>query len=100
MCLPTLRFSSRVVFDPNYPSVDMGAYSKTDWKSMYGDVKEMTPPDAPVPLGKEVDLRLFVDSDNAGEQFKKNWVCDLLEHGSNCVFLQASADCGIKCVWI
>jgi hypothetical protein len=29
----------------------------------------MIPSDAPVPRGKEVVLRLFVDSDHAGEQF-------------------------------
>jgi hypothetical protein len=50
-------------------AVDMGTFIKTDWKSMYGDVKEITPSDAPIPRGKEVDLRLFVDSDHAGEQF-------------------------------
>jgi hypothetical protein len=38
---------------------------------MYGDVKEIIPPDDPVPRGKEVDLRLFVDSDHAGEQFTR-----------------------------
>jgi hypothetical protein len=36
---------------------------------MYGDVKEMIPPDDHVPRGNEVDVRLFVDSDHAGEQF-------------------------------
>jgi hypothetical protein len=59
------------VFDPIYPAVDMGNFIKTDWKSMYGDVKEMIPSDAPVSRGKEVDLRLFVDSDHAGEQFTR-----------------------------
>jgi hypothetical protein len=62
-----LHQNSRVVFDPTYPSVDMGAFIQTDWKSMYGDVKEMIP----VPCGKEADLRLFVDSDHAGEQFTR-----------------------------
>jgi hypothetical protein len=64
-----LHHNARVVFDPTYPAVDMGTFIKTDWKSMYGDVKEMITSDAPVPRGKEVDLRLFVDSDHAGEQF-------------------------------
>jgi hypothetical protein len=54
------------VFDPTYPSVDMGTFINIDWKSMYGDVKEMIPSDAPVPRGKEVDLCFFVDSDHAG----------------------------------
>jgi hypothetical protein len=59
------------MFDLTYTSGDMGAFIKTYWKSMYGDVKEMIPPDAPVPRGKEVDLRLFVDYDHAGEQFTR-----------------------------
>jgi hypothetical protein len=66
-----LHHNARVVFDPTYPAVDMGTFIKTDWKSMYGDVKEMIPSDAPVPRGNEVDLRLFVDSDHAGEQFTR-----------------------------
>jgi hypothetical protein len=66
-----LHHNSRVVFDPTYPSFDMGAFIQTDWKSMYGDVKEMIPPDAPVPRGREVDLSLFVDSDHAAEQFTR-----------------------------
>jgi hypothetical protein len=66
-----LYHNSRVVFYPTYPVVDMGTFIKTDWKSMYGDVKEMIPSDSPVPCGKEVDLRFFVDSDHAGEQFTR-----------------------------
>jgi hypothetical protein len=65
-----LHHNARVVFDPTYPSVDMGTFIKTDWKSM-GDAKEIIPSDAPVPHGKEVDLRLFVESDHAGEQFTR-----------------------------
>jgi hypothetical protein len=66
-----LHHNTRVVFDPTYPAVDMGTFIKTDWKYMYGDVKEMIPSDAPIPRGKEVDLRLFVDSYHAGEQFTR-----------------------------
>jgi hypothetical protein len=79
-----LHHNTRVLFDPTYPAVDMSIFIKTDWKSMYGDVKEMIPSDAPVSRGKDVDLRLFVDSDHAGEPFI-------------CVVLQASANCGVKC---
>jgi hypothetical protein len=49
----------------------MGTFIKTDWKSMYGDVREMFPSDDPIPCGNEVDLRLFVDYDNVGEQFTR-----------------------------
>jgi hypothetical protein len=66
-----LYHNSRVLFEPTYLSVDMGAFIQTEWKSMYGYVKEMIPSDAPVPRGKEVDLRLFVDSDHVGEQFTR-----------------------------
>jgi hypothetical protein len=38
---------------------------------MYSDVKEMIPSEAPISRVKEVDLRLFVDSDHDGEQFKR-----------------------------
>jgi hypothetical protein len=66
-----LHHNTRVVFEPTYPAIDMGTFIKTDWKSMYGDVNEMIPSDAPVPRGKEVDMGLFVDSDHAGEQFTR-----------------------------
>jgi hypothetical protein len=66
-----LHHNARVVFDPTYPSGDPDTFIKTDWKSMYGDVKEMIPYDAPVPHGKDMDLRLFVDYDNAGEHLKR-----------------------------
>jgi hypothetical protein len=63
--------NTRVVFDPTYPVIDEDAFVKADWKAMYGDVKEALSPDAPLPLGKEVDLRLYVDSDHAGEKFTR-----------------------------
>jgi hypothetical protein len=44
---------------------------KTDWKSMYGDVKEIISSDGLVPRGKEVYLHLFFDSDHAGEQLTR-----------------------------
>ena len=42
--------------------------SDADWRPFYGDVKEAMPPNAPKPLGKEVELRMFVDSDHAGDK--------------------------------
>jgi hypothetical protein len=38
---------------------------------MYGDVKEVIPSAAPVTRGKEVDLRLFVGYNHAGEKFTR-----------------------------
>ncbi len=34
----------------------------------YGNVEEAIPPDMPPPLGKDVDFRMMVDSDHAGEK--------------------------------
>jgi hypothetical protein len=66
-----LHQNARVVFDPTHPSAGMGTFIKTDWKSMYGDVKETIPSDDNLSRVKEVYLRLFVDSDHAGEQFTR-----------------------------
>jgi hypothetical protein len=67
-----LNHNTQVVFDPAYPVIDASAFINTDWKTMYGDVKEAVPIDGPTPLGKEVDLRLYVDSDHAGEKFTRH----------------------------
>jgi hypothetical protein len=94
-----LNHNARVLFDPTYPSVDMGTFIKTDCKSMYSDVKEMLRSDPPVSCGKEVDMRLFLDSENAGHKAFKDWVCHILEHGATYVVLQASTNYGVKCLW-
>ncbi len=62
------KHNSRMVFDPTYPEIDLTSFKECDWKNFYGDTKEAIPPNAPKPLGKEVDLRLFVDSDYAGDK--------------------------------
>jgi hypothetical protein len=66
-----MHHNARAVFGPTNPSVDMGTFITTGWKSMYGDMKDMIPPDALVYRGKDIDLRLFVDSDHVGEHFTR-----------------------------
>jgi hypothetical protein len=63
----SLHHNARVVFDPTYPDIYMRALVKTDWKPMYREVKEAIPANAPVAIGKAIDLHLFVDYDHAGE---------------------------------
>ena len=65
------RHNARMCFDPTYPEIDMSDFKECDWKTFYGDVKEAVPPGAPVVRGKEVDLRLYVDSEHAGEQLTR-----------------------------
>jgi hypothetical protein len=44
----------------------------TNWKAMYGYFKEAIPRNNPVARGKAINLRIFVDSDHAGEQFMRH----------------------------
>ena len=65
------KHNARMVFDPTYPPIDLDNFKECDWKNFYGDVKEAVPLNAPEPRGKEVDLRLFVDSDHAGDRLTR-----------------------------
>ena len=62
-----IHHNSRMVFDPTYPPIDMSQFKKCDWKTFYPAAKEALPTNAPEPRGKEVDIRLYVDSDHAGD---------------------------------
>jgi hypothetical protein len=46
----------------------MADFKDCDWREFYGDVKEPVPPNMPKPRGKEIEIRLYVDSDHAGDQ--------------------------------
>jgi hypothetical protein len=63
-----LKHNSQLIFDPTYPDIDLTAFSSFDWTEFYGDMDEAIPPNMPPPLGKDVDLRMMVDSDHAGEK--------------------------------
>ena len=65
------KHNAVMLFDPSYPPIDMETFKVCDWKEFYGDAKEPIPPNAPEPRGKEVDLRLFVDSDHAGDKLDR-----------------------------
>ena len=64
------KHNSRIVLDPTYPDID-ARFKKCDWKEFYGDVEEALPPDMPEARGKPLDLRMFVDSDHAGEKLTR-----------------------------
>ena len=57
-----------MLFDTTYPNIDMRDFKNCDWKEFYGNATEAALPDAPLPLGKELDLRLYVDSDHADDK--------------------------------
>ena len=62
------RHNARIAFDPSYPEIDMTSFKECDWSSFYGNVREALPPNAPEPRGKDIDLRMYVDSDHAGDK--------------------------------
>ena len=58
-----------MVFDPMVINLNKGAFYVADWKnSIYGDVREEIPPNAPEPLGKPVGITCFVDANHAGNK--------------------------------
>ena len=64
-----INHNSRFVLDPSYPGIDISEFkSNYNCAPFYGDVQVSKPLNAPKPLGKEVTLRIFVDSDHAGGQ--------------------------------
>ena len=60
--------NARMVLDPTYPKINDKDFVYRDWEQFYGDVEEELPPDMPKPLGKDVDLRLYVDSSHANDK--------------------------------
>jgi hypothetical protein len=66
------RHNGCLVFDPTRPNLKMSSFNNgAEWKDFYGTVEEPIPGNAPPPTGKDVILRLFVDSDHAGERMTR-----------------------------
>ena len=56
---------SKIVLDAR--EFEHPAAQEFDWTSYYPEVRELIPPNAPVPLGKPVQTTCHVDSDHAGD---------------------------------
>ena len=58
-----------IVLDPTYPDIDLSEFNDgADWTNFYGNVKEAIPENRPKPRGKTLVIRMFVDSDHAGDK--------------------------------
>ena len=66
-----MHHNSQIVMDPTYPDIDKDKFHKKDWKSFYEEIKEVLPPNALKPLGKEFFIRVFVDADFAGDDISR-----------------------------
>jgi hypothetical protein len=63
-----LKYNSQLIYDPTYPHIDDSTFQHHNWEEFYGDVQEAILTNAPPPLGKEVDLRIMVDNNHAGDK--------------------------------
>jgi hypothetical protein len=63
-----LNYNSRLIFDPTYPLINDSTFQHHVWEEFYGDVQEAIPTNALPPLGKEVALRMMVNSNHAGDK--------------------------------
>jgi hypothetical protein len=62
------KYNSRMAFDPTVPYYDESSFKECDWKEFYGNVEEAIPSNAPEPRGESVHIRMYIDSDHAGEK--------------------------------
>ena len=60
-----------MLFDPRYPDINYEQFPKADWEDFYGDVKEAIPSNRPEARGLPVVLRMYVDSDHAGDRLRR-----------------------------
>jgi len=66
------RYSkSTMVFDDTIPMIDESAFPSVDWSEFYRDAKELNPPNAPEPRGKDVNMYCFCDADHAGDKLTR-----------------------------
>ncbi len=64
----SLHHNSLLCMDSMYPMIDSTQFPMCDWTEFYGEVEEPIPHNAPKAIGKVVGLRMFFDSDHAGDQ--------------------------------
>ena len=66
------KHKSRLFFDPTYPEINFDTFNDgAEWKILYGDMKEVIPPNAPDPRRKSVELCMWVVSDYAGDKMTR-----------------------------
>jgi hypothetical protein len=60
---------ANMAFDYKMPRLDNTAFHKSDWsESIYGDLEEEIPSNAPKPLGNPVLMTCFVDANHTGDK--------------------------------
>ena len=64
-----IKHNSCFVLDLSYAEISQSEFkSDQHWTAFYEDGGRINPLNAPTPLGEEVELIIFVDSDHAGDK--------------------------------
>ena len=62
------KHNATLVFDPTHPIINQGEFNTVDWGGFYSGAKDAIPLDIPETRGKLIDLRLYDNSDFAGNK--------------------------------
>ena len=62
------KYNTTLVFDPIYPTTNQEQFNTFNWGDVYSGAKQAIPLDISEPSGKPIDLRLYVDSNFAGNK--------------------------------
>ena len=66
------KHNSQMIFDPSDPNVDESLFPIEDWtNTVYGNCSEDLPPNMPEARGFEPIIRVYVDSDHAGDSITR-----------------------------
>ena len=60
-----------MAFDPTVPYYNKLEFKDCNWKEFYGNVEKAIPSNALESRGESVHIRMYVDSDHAGEMRKR-----------------------------
>ena len=85
------QHNSEMVFDHTEPAIDMSEFPKQEWdNTVYanerGELKEDVPTNLPTPLGKGFKMRVYVDSNHAGDQVTRRSCTGFLVYLNNALF--------------
>jgi hypothetical protein len=88
------KTNARLVLDPTYPEIDYDSFKKQNWSEFYGDAKEPMPGNAPTAHGKPVEIRCYVDANQAPTVWysKKQNTVETSTFGSEFIALKVAAE--------
>ena len=62
------KHNSRLALNTTYPEIDNASFNNHNWFDFYGNSKEAIPLNMQEPREKDIDVRMYVDSNHTGEK--------------------------------